>query len=257
VKKSTTTQMEFTLLNGKKVTACFDEPRVSSDGGVLLLREVDEQIGLMERLSAAIIDKRRLSHVAHEISELLGQRTDQICCGYEDADHCDDLRSDPAMKTAVGRDPEDEPDLGSQPTMSRLENAVSVRDLLRVGYALIDQFIAFYDRPPEMIVLDMDPTVDHVHGPQQLSFFNAYEDESCFMPFHVYEGLSGKFITSMLRTGKTPRDTEIISVLKRIVRRVRRAWPQVQIIFRADSRHTKPAVLDWLKAHDLDFITGL
>ena len=255
--KATTTQLEFTPLKGKKITALFDEPRVSSDGGVLLLREVDRQIGLMDRLAEVITDNRRASHVAHQIAELMRQRAYQIGCGYEDADDCDHLRTDPALKTAVGRDPADDPDLGSQPTMTRLENAVTVRDLLRLGYAFIDQFIASYDTEPEVIVLDMDPTADHAHGHQQLTFFNAYEDEYCFMPFHVYEGLSGKYITSVLRTGKTPTAPEIISVLKRIVRRIRSTWPHVRIIFRADGHHTKPAVIDWLNAHGVDFITGL
>jgi hypothetical protein len=255
--KTTTTQLEFTSLKGKKITALFDEPRVSSDGGVLLLREVDHQLGLMDRLAQVITDNRRASHVAHEIAELMRQRAYQISCGYEDADDCDHLRTDPALKTAVGRDPADDPDLGSQPTMTRLENAVTARDLLRLGYAFIDQFIASYDTEPAVIVLDMDPTADHAHGHQQLTFFNAYEDEYCFMPFHVYEGLSGQYITSVLRAGKTPTAPEIISVMKRIVRRIRSVWPQVRIIFRADGHHTKPDVMRWLNANGVDFITGL
>jgi hypothetical protein len=254
---SITSQLEFAPLKGKKITARFDEPRVSSDGGVLYLREVDRQIGLIDRLVAAIDDPRRQSHLTHELAELLRQRTYQIDCGYEDADDCDHLRTDPALKTAVGRDPQDDPDLGSQPTMTRLENAVTTRDLLRLGYAFIDHFIASYDTPPEMIVLDMDPTADHAHGHQQLVLFNAFEDEYCFMPFHVYEGLSGKYISSVLRAGKTPTAAEILSVLKRIVRRIRRAWPDVIIVFRADGHHTKPEVMKWLDANNIEFATGL
>jgi len=106
-------------------------------------------------------------------------------------------------------------------------------------------------------VLDMDPTSDTVHGGQQLALFNAYEDEYCFMPFHVYEGQSGKLVASVLRSGKTPTAQEILSVLKRIVRRVRAAWPEVEIVFRADSHHTKPEVMEWLEAHGIQFITGL
>lgn len=239
------------------LTALFDEPRVSSDGGVLYMREVDQQIGLTDLLAGAIEDSRRQSHIAHEIAELLRQRAYQIGCGYEDADDCDHLRSDPAFKTAVDRDPQDDPDLASQPTMTRLENAVTTRDLLRLGYAFIDHFIASYEAPPEMIVLDMDPTADHAHGHQQLTFFNAYEDEYCFMPFHVYEGLSGKYITSVLRAGRTPAAPEILSVLKRIVRRIRHSWPEVRIVFRADSHHTKPAVMTWMEANNVEFATGL
>lgn len=253
----TTPDLLFAPVNGKKVSARFDDPAVSSDGGALFLREVDSQIGLSERLAKSIADVRRQSHVEHRIVELLRQRAYQISCGYEDANDCDALRDDPAIKAAVGRDPVDDAALGSQPTMTRLENAVSARDLLKLGYAFVDQFIASYEQAPRLIVLDMDPTADAVHGQQQLALFNAYEDEYCFMPFHVYEGQSGKLIASVLRAGKSPTAKEILSVLKRIVRRVRAAWPEVEIVFRADSHHTKPEVMDWLEARGIQFITGL
>ncbi|MDD3441231.1 MAG: IS1380 family transposase [Kiritimatiellae bacterium] len=257
MKTFTTPDLPFAPINGKKVSARFDDPAVSSDGGALFLREVDSQIGLSERLANSIADMRRQSHVDHRIVDLLRQRAYQISCGYEDANDCDALRDDPAIKAAVGRDPVEDGALGSQPTMTRLENAVTVRDLLKLGYAFVDQFIASYEQAPRLIVLDMDPTADAVHGQQQLALFNAYEDEYCFMPFHVYEGQSGKLIASVLRAGKSPTAKEILSVLKRIVRRVRAAWPEVEIVFRADSHHTKPEVMDWLEARGIQFITGL
>lgn len=257
MKTFTTPDLPFAPINGKKVFARFDDPAVSSDGGALFLREVDSQIGLSERLAKSITDERRQSHVDHRIVDLLRQRAYQISCGYEDANDCDALRDDPAIMAAVGRDPVEGGALGSQPTMTRLENAVTVRDLLKLGYAFVDQFIASYDRAPRMIVLDMDPTADTVHGGQQLALFNAYEDEYCFMPFHVYEGQSGKLVASVLRSGKTPTAKEILGVLKRIVRRVRATWPEVEIVFRADSHHTKPEVMEWLEARGIQFITGL
>jgi hypothetical protein len=257
MKTFTTPDLPFAPINGKKVSARFDDPAVSSDGGALLLREVDSQIGLCERLAKSIADGRRQSHVDHRIVDLLRQRAYQISCGYEDANDCDALRDDPAIMAAVGRDPGEGGALGSQPTMTRLENAVTVRDLLKLGYAFVDQFIASYDRAPRMIVLDMDPTADTVHGGQQLALFNAYEDEYCFMPFHVYEGQSGKLVASVLRSGKTPTAKEILGVLKQIVRRVRATWPEVEIVFRADSHHTKPEVMEWLEARGIQFITGL
>lgn len=257
MKNITTPQLEFTPLCRKKLTAIFDDAGVSSDAGVLYLREVDRRIGLTERLVSAIADPRRATHIHHLMCELIRQRSYQIACGYEDADDCDHLRSDPAFKAAADRDPGNDPDLASQPTMSRLENMVTVRDLLQMGYALVDQFIASYQSAPEVIVLDMDPTADITYGHQQLTLFNAFEGEYCFMPFHVYEGVSGKLITTVLRAGKTPAAAEIISVLKRIVRRVRRAWPDVQIIFRADCHLTKPQVMEWLEKHRVHYVTGL
>lgn len=246
----------FTPLKGRKITAVFDEPMVSSDGGLMLLREVLIETGIIRSLANALHDPRHPSYVDHPLEEMLTQRVTQICCGYEDANDCDSLRDDPLFKMTAGRFPE-QTALASQPTMSRLENQVSVKELLRIAYALIDQFIASFDPAPEAIVLDLDPTADTVHGTQQLALFNAFEDEYCFMPFHLYDGLSGKLITTVLRSGKTPTDREIISVLKRVISRLRKAFPKTRLIFRADSHHTKPAVMDWLESRDVDFVTGL
>jgi len=248
--------LPFSRLKSRNVTAVFDEPLVSSDGGVLLLREVMSETGIIEKLSHALGDTRHQGYVDHTLPELLAQRVCQICCGYEDANDSDKLREDPLFKIAAGRLPEDAA-LASQPTISRLENRVSVRELLRMAYALLDQFIASYQKAPKVIVLDLDPTADTVHGAQQMALFNAYEDEYCFMPFHLYDGLSGKLITTVLRPGKTPTDKEIISVLKRVLKRLRKAFPKTRFILRADSHHTKPAVMDWLERNDVDFITGL
>ena len=257
MQKCTTNELVFTSVNRKKVVAVFDDPQVTSDAGVLVLREMDRQLGLVERLSHALNDPRRKTHIDHEQIDMLRQRVFQIACGYPDANDCNRLKADPAFKVAAGRDPLADEDLASQPTISRLENTVSARDLLRMGYALVDEFIASYATPPEAIVLDMDPTADIVYGHQQLALFNAFEDEYCFMPFHVYEGQTGKLITTVLRPGKTPTAKEIISVLKRLVQRLRKAWPEVRIIMRADSHHTKPEVMNWLEAHAVDYITGL
>lgn len=246
----------FTPLKRRKITAVFDEPLVSSDGGLLLVREVLLETGLIRSLSQALRDPRHPSYIDHTIEEMLTQRIAQICCGYEDADDCDVLRDDPLFKLTAGRFPEEDP-LASQPTMSRLENRVSVKELLRMGYALVDQFIASFDQTPQAIVLDLDPSADHVHGSQQMALFNAFEDEYCFMPFHLYDGLSGKLITTVLRPGKSPTDREILSVLKRVVKRLRKAFPETRLIFRGDSHHTKPAVMDWMEDHCVEFITGL
>ena len=246
----------FTPLKGRKITAVFDEPLVSSDGGLMLLREVLIETGIIRSLANALHDPRHPSYVDHPLEEMLTQRVTQICCGYEDANDCDSLRDDPLFKMTAGRFPE-QTALASQPTMSRLENQVSVKELLRIAYALIDQFIASFDLAPEAIVLDLDPTADTVHGTQQLALFNAFEDEYCFMPFHLYDGLSGKLITTVLRSGKTPTDREIISVLKRVISRLRKAFPKTRLIFRADAHHTKPAVMDWLESRGVDFVTGL
>jgi len=253
----TTDQLVFSSVCAKKITGVFDDHRVTSDAGVLLLREVEKRIGVIEVLTDAIVDSRHPSYVKHEVWEMNAQRVFQIALGYEDANDCNPLKGDPALKIAVERHPVEDPDLASQPTISRLENMVTRKDLMRIAYALCDHFIASYKRRPKVIVLDMDCTTDVMHGEQQLRLFNAYENEYCFQPFHVYEGLSGKLITAILRPGKTPTAQEIMAVLKRIVKRLKEAWPKTRFLFRADSHFEKPEVLDWLESQGLFYLVGL
>ncbi len=262
MKNLTSEPLAFSSISGKKVTGVFDDHRVTSDAGVLLLREVDQYIKLMDALTDAIVDSRHPSYVRHEMREMLAQRVFQIALGYNDANDCDALKGDPAFKIAAGRDPTQDPDLASQPTVSRLENRVTRQDLLRIAYALCDHFIASYKVRPKVIVIDMDCTTDVVHGEQQLRFFNAYENEYCFQPFHVYacpagEGLSGKLITAVLRPGKTPSHREVMAVLKRVVKRLKQAWPKTKFLFRGDSHFAKPKVLDWLESQGLFYVVGL
>ena len=257
MKENTPDLFEFTPVRGKKVTAQFEDVHLSSDGGVLLAAEVERSLGLFDRLSGCIRDERESGKIRHRLGAMLRQRVLQICAGYEDADDCDHLRHDPLFQTAVGRDPLQGDGLASQPSMSRLENAVDRRALLRMGYAFVDQYMDSFAAEPEMVVLDMDPTAVVTYGDQQLRLFNAFEDEYCLMPFHVYDGLNGKFITAVIRPGKTPTAGEILAILKRLVRRLRSRWHRTRIILRADGHHTKPEVMDWMEAHDVGFITGL
>ena len=249
-------QLEFSPLRRMRVQAVFDEPELSSDGGALLLREAAEGNGIVAAMAESIRDSRDQDHVQHTMNELLNQRVIQICHGYEDANDCDVLRNDSIFKVAAGRRPNDDP-LGSQPTMSRLENRVNLRDLIRIFYAFLDNFIESFESEPECLTLDMDPTPNRVYGGQQLGLFNAHYDEYCLMPFHVYEGQTGRLITTVIRPGKTPTDREIIALLKRIVRRVRQRFPNTMLIFRADSHHNKPAVLEWLEAHNVRYVLGM
>ncbi len=149
-----------------------------------------------------------------------------IACGYEDADDCDDLRSDPLFKLVVGRAPESGRDLCSQPTMSRLENAPSRVEVGRMTAALVDIFCRSFAAPPAAITLDIDDTCDAVHGHQQLSLFNAHYDTRCFLPVHVYHVESGRPVAVLLRPGKTPSGVEVRTLLKHLTRRIRRHCPR-------------------------------
>lgn len=249
--------INFSTIATTRVQASFDEPDLVSDGGVLLVREAAERNGIIDRMVSSMTDKRSPAHVKHTYGELLSQRVVQICHGYEDANDCDYLKDDPAIKVAVGRRPDSPDSLCSQPTMSRLENSVGIRDLIRLFYGFVDHFLESYEREPEMICIDMDPTENRVYGAQQLSLFNAHYDDYCLMPFHIYEGLTGRLIAAIVRPGKTPTKEEILALLKRIVARIRNRFPNTMIVFRADSHHTKPEVMDWLESNDVRYVLGI
>ena len=241
----------------KKVSVAFDGGRLSSDGGVVLLREAERRLKLAERLSRCLVDRRDRARIDHEIVEMLRLRMLAIAAGYEDADDCDALRDDPAFKMAVGRLPESGEPLCSQPTMSRLENAPSKTALARMMGAMIDQFCDSWGRVPAAIVLDIDDTLDRVHGRQQLSLFNAHYDERCFLPIHIYEGTSGKPVAIILRAGKTPGGAEVRTILKRVVAGIRRRWPRVAITVRGDSHYGRPEAMAWCEDNGVDYVFGL
>ena len=248
--------MDLLKVNSKKIQVAFDEPEITSDAGALLVGKGDKAMRLTEQLAAAIKDNRVQGKIDHTVEDMLRQRFTQICLGYPDADDCDHFRNDPAFKTAVGRLPSG-PALASQPTMTRFENSVSRKDLLSVANVFGDIFIQSFDAPPETVIIDLDPTVDLCHGMQEMSLFNGWVGEHCLMPLHVYDGITGRLITTVLRPGKPPLGGEIITVLKRIVRRLRAAWPDVVLILRADSHFSKPEIMDWCDGNGVEFILGL
>lgn len=254
--KDSQNTLKFASVSGKKVEAAFDGGHLTSDAGVLFLRATDRRLSLIDTLSKCLSDGRHKSYVSHSLPDLMRQRVFQIACGYEDANDCNSLRSDPAFKMSCDRLPESGADLASQPTMSRLENRIRPKELYRLARAFAALFIASYAKAPEGIILDIDDTCDTVHGNQQLSLFNGYYDEHCFLPLHIYEGQSGKLITTLLRPGKRPTGPQIVSILKRLVSFLRSHWPKVSIILRGDSHFSCPEVHDYCEAKGLFYVLG-
>jgi hypothetical protein len=253
------TLLPFNLpaIRRKKVTAAFDGGLISSDGGLLLLREVEHRLGLADLVAGCLRDRRDPALVTHTLAGMLRFRMLAIACGYDDADDCDTLRFDPLFKLAVGRAPESGTDLCSQPTMSRLENMPSRIEAARMTAALVDTFCRSFPEPPASITLDIDDTCDPVHGHQQLSLFHAHYDTRCFLPIHVYHVQSGKPVVVFLRPGKTPSGREVRTVLKHLVRRIRRHWPATRIVFRGDSHYGRPEAMAWCEDNGVDYIFGL
>lgn len=256
MKNCTTQLLLFKGISNKKIEVDFNGGEVSSDAGLLFLREVENRIGLINKMTSSLRDRRHSGYVKHQLFELFKQRIFQIACGYEDGNDSNELREDPIMKIACERLPDDFEALASQPTISRFENSLSRTDLYRIAEVFVDVFIDSYSEPPEGIILDIDDTGDLTYGHQQLTLFNAYHGDYCYMPIHIYEGKSGKLITTVLRPGKRPTGHQIVSIVKRVVKKIRQAWPEVGILLRGDSYYSCPAVFDFCENNDIKYILG-
>jgi hypothetical protein len=242
---------------GKPVQVTFDAGRLTSDGGVLVLAEIEHRLGIAERLARCLEDPRSPERTQHGLAEMIRFRALLIAAGYEDANDCDALRADPAFKMAVGRLPESGAELCSQPTMCRLENLPGPIALKRMMAAMIELFCDSFAEVPRRIVLDIDDTEDRVHGGQQLSLFHAHYDSRCFLPIHIYEATTGKPVAMILRPGKTPDGTEVALVLRHVVKAIRARWPRVEILIRGDSHYARHEAMTWCEHNRVGYIFGL
>ncbi len=251
------TPLHLAPVGDKAVDLAFDGGRLSSDAGLVLLQDPDEQLGFTRALAAVLQDPRDPRRVHFTLHDLLKQRVLQIAAGYEDANDANTLRHDPIFKLLLGRLPDTGAPLASQPTLSRFENHVSRTELYRMARVLVEQFLASYARPPQRIVLDCDDTEDPVHGEQEQARYDGYYGGYCFLPLHLYEGLSGRLITTIFKA-KRFTGTQMLSVLKRLVKRLRQAWPDTLVIFRGDSHFAYPEVMQWIEAQaDRSYVTSL
>jgi hypothetical protein len=242
-------------IDGKELVARFDGGRLSSDGGLLVLREIERRLSIADRLAACIEDPRDPDSTVHTLADIIRFRLLMIAAGYEDGNDATGLRIDPLFKLALERLPSDR-DLCSQSTISRLENLPDARTLLRLGGALVDLYCASFRQVPRRITLDIDDTFDAVHGSQQLRLFNAHYDDYGFQPIVVFDQ-DGRFVTALLRPAKRPKGVEIRAFLRRLIRAIRSNWPNVQILLRADSHYACPEVLDWCEANGTDYVFGV
>ena len=247
----------FPAVARKKVTADFDGGRLTSDGGVMLLEMAERRLGIAQRLARCFPDARDPARITHTLADMIRARVFAIACGYEDANDLEYLRKDPAFKLACGRLPDSGVDLCSQPTLSRLENAPSLKDAIRLTYALVDQWIASYEREPASVILDIDDTCDVAHGHQQLSLFNAHYDERCFLPIHVYDTERSRPVAFVLRPGKTPGGIEVRAHLRRLARHIRKRWTKTRITFRGDGHYARPEAMQWCEDNGVDYVFGL
>lgn len=251
VPKCTEEIISFGKVGRRQVQAAFDGGDITSDGGVMLLREVDRRIGLTRTAAAAFIDNRRKASVRHSIRDMLAQRIFGLACGNEDVTDHNTLRSDLVLQTAVGRDQE----LASGPTLSRLETAATPEVAARLNEVLVDTFIASHKRPPVELVLDIDATHVPLHGAQERAHFNFHYDNYCYLPLYVFAGQD--MLACVLRPSDRDPARVLSALIKLLAAKLRRAWPQVRLIVRADSGFCRPKALRRFDQWGIDYIVGL
>ena len=251
---TTTDCLLFPDIFDRPVVAKFDQRQGSSDGGAILLKAAEQRLGLTSALAGRLRDDRQPGKVQHELRELITQRVMGIALGYEDANDATRLASDPVHKLLVGRDPVDGEDLASQPTLSRFENAPNRKELLRMTEALADCVIERHRKRlhgrARRITIDLDPTDDPTHGQQQFAFFNSHYHSYCYLPmvcFLTFDGEAEQYlVAAVLRRGNVTGSVGALGILRRLIARVRDAFPKARIRVRLDGGFASPEVLDFL-----------
>lgn len=263
---NTTQCLLFDGLGRRPVVAVFDQERGSSDGGGILLGVADRRLGLTARLTSSLVDERDPRRITHDLSELLRQRLYGIACGYPDCNDSERLGKDPVFKVLLNRDPVTGEDLASQPTLSRFENSVDNRALVRMGEALADLVIERHRkrlrRKARLITIDLDQTEDPTHGAQQLAMFNGYYGNWCYLPllaFLSFNGESEQFlVASLLRPGNAPDRVGAPGVLRRLLRKLREAFPRARLRVRLDAGFAGGEMFDFLDGQrDVEYVVGL
>jgi hypothetical protein len=244
-----------------EVEATFDGGKLTSDGGLLWLAQIDRDLGLCEAIAEHVPEWRGERSVRHSLVRLVRQRVYQIACGYEDQNDAETLRTDPLLKLVLGRLPETGADLASQPTLSRLENAPGAKECLRMAEALGELYIRERSKvgaPPERVLLDFDATDDPAHGAQEGAHYHGYYQEHILHPLLVFDGNTGQLVTALLRYGNTHASRGALSILGRIVRRLREAWgEEVHIEIRADAGFAVPEIYDYCEKEGIGYTIGL
>jgi hypothetical protein len=253
-----TQKIRFETPTPLALEAAFDGGRLTSDGGLTWLAEVDKELGVCEAM-AKHIPEWRSRRGRHSMLSLLKQRVYQIACGYEDQNDSDLLRSDPLLKLVCGVLPQSGEDLASQPTICRMENAVSARACYRIAEALGELYIASRgkDGAPKKILLDFDATDDPTHGDQEQSYYHGYFREYIYHPLLVFDGDTGQLITAVLRAGNTHASRSTVAILRRIVGQLRSSWPDVEVELRADAGFAVPAVYEYCEAQGIRYTIAL
>jgi hypothetical protein len=243
--------MLFGRLGRREIEANFRGGAISSDGGLMLVRQTDRKIGLSGAVAAALSDLRDPSRITHPLRDLVAQRLYGLCCGYEDLNDHDVLRHDPLLQTAVGKVEE----LASSPTFSRLETRATRADVVALNRVLVEQFIAAQKKVPHELVLDVDASDVPLHGDQERSQFHGYYDHYCYLPLYVFCGQA--MLACVLRPSRIDGAKHAAAVIRLIVTRLRQAWPLVRIIVRGDSGFCRQRLIRWCERASVGYAIGV
>jgi Transposase DDE domain group 1 len=240
------------------LVATFDGGRLTSDGGLPWLAAAEEALGICAAFAACVPEWRR-KHIRHSLETLVRQRVFQIACGYEDQNDADTLRTDPLLKLVCGRRPESDPDLASQPTISRLENAVDRHACVRLAHALLEVYLRAREQggAPAQLLIDIDSTDDPTHGAQEGTAYHGYYGQHMYHPLLLFDGATDQLITALLRPGNAHASRGVLSVLRVLVPLLRVRWPGVRIEIRADSGCAVPALYDFCERVGITYTIGL
>lgn len=258
--KCTADELGFGREGRRRIEANFDGGAISSDGGLMLLRQVDRRVGLSAAVAAGLHDPRNPDFITHELRDLIAQRLYGLCCGYEDLNDHSALRSDPLMQTAVGTGEE----LGSSPTLCRLERRANRADIVALNRVLVDQFIAAHTVAPKDLILDIDASDIPLHGDQERTEFHAYyapkevplgDDHYCYLPLYVFCGKA--MLACVLRNSRIDGAKHAAAVIKLLVTRLRQAWPKARIIVRGDSGFCRQRLIRWCERQDVGYVIGV
>lgn len=254
----------FPDLFDRPLTVTFDVPNASSDGGALLLKAADRQLGLLSRLSGALIDGRQQSKVRHGLTEMLSQRVYGLALGYEDANDAARLADDPMHKLLLGRDPLSGDTLASQPTLSRFENDLTRGELKAMGEALFETVLdrhARRRRKVRRVTIDLDVTDDPTHGAQQMTFFNGFYDSYCYLPmlaFLTFDREREQFLcAAALRPGNAATHAGALTMLKRIIDRLQGRFPKARLLVRLDGGFATPELFEFFDIVGVDYVVAM
>jgi len=237
----------------------FDGGNITSDGGLMLIQNIDKKLNLSERIANVLFDKRQASKVKHMNYDLVRQRLFQIIMGYEDCNDADKLRNDPSFKLSVGKLPETHDNLASQPTLTRFENSISKKDIYKLTELLVENYAArkMKSGMPDKIIFDIDATDDPAHGNQQYVLFHGYFNQYMYFPLHVFDGETGDLVVSLLRPGTVHSSRSAAGLLKRVLKKLREYFPDTEFIIRGDAGFGVPEMYNLCEQNGYKYALGL